>query len=405
VTILAHAWRNIWRNSRRTWITVAATSMSTALMIATYCLMDGMMVKYVEDATNMVTGQAQVHAKGWLADREIYKALADPGRIAKAAEAAGMGAAMRSYGFGLVSRGMKSAGASFWGVDPEAETRWFTLASKVEKGSFLGARPKRGMVLGRRLAKSLEARVGSEIVAVVQAADGSMGNELFTVTGILAMAGDSIDRGAALIHRDDFRDLFVTGRVHEVAMMAGERMTEPEIRSAMAGAVGGDELKTWKELNPMMSDMIEFGRASIWLFGGIFFLASALGVMNTMLMATYERVREFGILKALGTSPFRIVRDIEAEAFMLGLVSTAIGAAAGGLLSWYFTAHGLDTSRWGVEGFTSGGIVFDPLWRGRITVSTFAGPVVVMWITCLLAALYPAVKAARLDPVKAIGHV
>jgi ABC-type lipoprotein release transport system permease subunit len=403
--MLAHAWRNIWRNARRTWITVAATAMSTGLMVATYCLMDGMMAKYVMDAVDMVTGDAQVHAKGWLADRDIYKVVADPERVLRAAGSAGLGAVERSYGFGLVSNRMKSAGASFWGIDPEAEARWFTLASRVEKGAWLNARPRRGMVLGKRLAKSLDARVGSEIVAVVQASDGSMGNELFTVTGILAMAGDSIDRGAAIIHRGDLRDLFVSGRVHEVAIAARGKLDGPGVRAALAGPAGRNELKTWKELNPMLSDMIEFGRASLWLFGSIFFLASALGVMNTMLMATYERVREFGILKALGTSPLRIVRDIELEALMLGLVSTAIGAAGGGLLSWYLSTHGLNTAQWGVTPFTSGGMVFDPLWKGRLSVTAFVGPVVVMWVTCLLAALYPAVKAARIVPVKAIGHV
>jgi len=156
---------------------------------------------------------------------------------------------------------------------------------------------------------------------------------------------------------------------------------------------------------PQLSDLISFFSAAIGLFGVIFFLAGALGVMNTMLMATFERLREFGIQKALGASPWRILRDVSAEAVVLGFVATTAGTAIGVVATYYFQEVGLDTTIF-AEGDTSiAGVAFDPVWRAVLSVKTVALPVAIMWVVCLLASIYPAAIAARLDPIKAIHHV
>jgi ABC-type lipoprotein release transport system permease subunit len=152
----------------------------------------------VSNATNLVVGEVQVHAQGYLADHSIYKALHEPDLILRAAKQKDVAAAPRRYGYGLVAVGTKSAGARFWGVEPAAERITFDLAHHLQEGRFLSETTQRGVVLGQKLARSLQAQIGSEIVVVVQAADGSLGNDLYTVTGILKAAGDSIDRNAAL---------------------------------------------------------------------------------------------------------------------------------------------------------------------------------------------------------------
>lgn len=402
MALLRHAWLNLWRNRKRTTITLTAIALNTAILVSTYSLMDGLLKRAVSYATDMIVGEAQVHAPGYRKDRSVYKAIDDPGAILRRAEAEKIGAAPRSYVYGLASTGSKSAGALFWGVDPARERVVFDLARHVEEGSYLGDKATGRIVLGRKLARSLHATVGSEIVVVLQAADGSLGNDVFTVAGILKAAGEGFDRSAAILHIDDLEEIAVLGgRVHEIALNTRERLSPDEIEAAIEPSLGDTEFRSWREILPTLSDMVNLSWVAIWVFGAIFLLAGALGVMNTMLMATYERFREFGILKAIGASPWRIVRDVAAEASVLVVAATALGAAVGLAGSWYLKVVGIDTSRWSPT-LTAAGVAFDPVWRAAITTGSVLGPVVTMWIICVAAALYPASIAARLDPAQAI---
>ncbi len=399
---LQYGWRNLWRNTRRTCITLAAVCLSTAILMASYGLMDGLMQHAVSNATNLVVGEVQVHAQGYLADHSIYKALNEPDLILRAAKQKNVAAAPRRYGYGLVAVGTKSAGARFWGVEPASERTTFDLAQHLQEGRFLSETTQRGVVLGQKLARSLQAQIGSEIVVVVQAADGSLGNDLYTVTGILKAAGDSIDRNAALIHAADFVELFVSGeRIHEVALNSRGMVSPEGLTALLSIAAPEEEIKSWRQLMPEVSDMINLFDAFIWIFGLIFLLAAGMGVMNTMLMATYERIREFGILKALGATPWGIIRDVAAEALVLAVLGTALGTILGLAGSYYLQEVGLDLSIFAGT-YSVGGVAFDPIWKATISPKMVYIPVVLMLIIGLVASLYPAALAARLDPVKAI---
>lgn len=399
---LQYGWRNLWRNTRRTCITLAAVCLSTAILMASYGLMDGLMQHAVSNATNLVVGEVQVHAQGYLADHSIYKALNEPDLILQAAKQKNVAAAPRRYGYGLVAVGTKSAGARFWGVEPASERTTFDLAQHLQEGRFLSETTQRGVVLGQKLARSLQAQIGSEIVVVVQAADGSLGNDLYTVTGILKAAGDSIDRNAALIHAADFVELFVSGeRIHEVALNSRGMVSPEGLTALLSIAAPEEEIKSWRQLMPEVSDMINLFDAFIWIFGLIFLLAAGMGVMNTMLMATYERIREFGILKALGATPWGIIRDVAAEALVLAALGTVLGTILGLAGSYYLQEVGLDLSIFAGT-YSVGGVAFDPIWRATISPKMVFIPVVLMLIIGLVASLYPAALAARLDPVKAI---
>ena len=323
-----------------------------------------------------------------------------------------MPAAARSFGFGLDSQGTKSAGAMFWGVDPAAEVRAFDLHKHLAQGKFLPppeGSPAQGtgrpLVLGAKLARSLNASIGSEIVAVVQAADGSLGNEIFTVTGILKTAGEDLDRSAALITRKDFGDLFVApDAIHEIALNTRERMPPETLAARIGQSAAGQDLRTWRQLLPQLAFMVDMYDVSIWIFGAIFFLAAGLGVLNTLLMSTFERIREFGVQKALGTSPWRIVAGVGWEALLLAAVASAIGTAIAVPISYALQAYGLDMSAL-FGSFTALGVAFDPVWYSRVSPHVVLTPVLVMWAVALLAALWPAFKAARIQPVRAMTHV
>jgi ABC-type lipoprotein release transport system permease subunit len=406
VAIFRMAWRNLWRNKRRTTVTIAAVALNVAILIASTGLMEGMLENFVSNATNLVAGEVQIHVPKFLVDRSMYKSLKSPETILGRLGEYGIPASARSYGFGLVAHETKSAGALFWGVDPMVERNVFDLARHLYRGAFLSPGAQKGVVLGKKLARSLNVSVGDELVVVVQAADGSLGNDLYRVTGILKSAGNSIDRDAAILHRRDFETLFVSGgRIHEIALNTRGAVPLETLRSLASQSAPDAEVRTWRQLMPSLSDMVRLFDTSMWLFWMIFFLAAALGVMNTMLMATFERIREFGVLKALGTAPWRIIRDVAAEAFVLALASTLAGIAVGLPIAWYLQVVGLDLSVFATGDVTIAGVAFDPTWKAVISAKSVTMPVVVMWIVCLIASLYPAAIAARLDPVKAIAHV
>jgi len=399
------AWRNLWRNSRRTGITIVAMSLSTAVLIITYALMLGMMVQMEHSVTDVTVGQVQVHHRNYLKERSLYDTVDGWENILETARRDGIAAAPRAFGFGLLSSGNKSAGVQFWGVDPASEQQIGDMAKNLLKGTYLSGRPSMGVVLGRKLARTLHADVGTELVAVVQASDGSLGNELFHVRGILKSVGENLDRSVAIIDREDFASLFVLpDQYHEIALNSRGQLSPDEVAAKIRSSAGSNEVRTWRQILPGVSDMLNTSSGATMIFLVIFFLAAGLGVLNTLLMATYERIPEFGLLKAIGTSPWRILRDVSAEALVLGILSSILGGIIGTIVSLYFQYFPIDLSAFG-EGFNTSGVVISAQWGALLTLRGIIWPIVIMWLVSVLAALYPAAKAARLDPVRALTHV
>jgi ABC-type lipoprotein release transport system permease subunit len=413
MNMLRIAWRNIWRNGARTAITGAAIALNTAILVVTIGLTQGMLQTTVDNLTSMAVGEAQVHAPGYRSKRSLHDSIPQPNAVLEAAARSGVDAVARSYGAGLASVGAKSSGALFWGVDPARERQAFDLARQVRSGSFLSdQRPAlapdqpesgsvREVVLGRKLANALQAQVGSELIAVVQAADGSIGNDLFVVRGILKTVSSDIDRSAAILHHADFAELFVSsGRVHQIALRSHGRLSSAQVVAAVRPAAPELEVLTWQQLAPGPAQMVEMFAAVMMIFGLIFGMAAGTSVMNSMLMSTFDRIREFGVLKALGATPLRIVRDVACEAWVLALLFSALGAGLGALANLYLRVHGLNLATG--DDLLLSGVEFDPVWRATPTVEGVIGSILLMWVISVVAALYPALKAARLDPAVAM---
>ena len=398
------SWRNLWRNPTRTNVTISAVSLCIAVLIIFQSMIVGLIEKAKFTTTNLIIGEVQIHAEGYLDDRSIYKSLQNTEEIHLVAKENNIGLVERSYGFGLISSGTKSAGTQFWGINPESELQHFDFANHIDKGNFLTNTSLKKIVLGRKLASSIAADIGTELVVFVQGADGSLGNELFYVAGILKNMADNVDRGAAMILRKDFDILFSANNlIHEIALNSKGRFESEEIQKLLSARTADVDVETWQQLMPTIALMTE--KMSVFMrtfFSLIFGIAASLGVMNTMIMSTYDRMREFGIIRAIGTTPWRILKQVSLEAILLTTIASVIGAVVGLSVALYFQKYGFDVSGGGNMSF--GGVVMDPVWRGSVSVGIVLLPVVLLMLVSIVASIYPASIAARIKPVEAIHY-
>ena len=395
------AWRNIWRNSRRTLITQFALIVALSLMIACSGLTWGLVKQMERNATLLGPGELQIHRPGYLDDRSIYRVIDHPHTLIATLEQSGVKAASRLHGFGLVSHGENSSGTQVLGIDPVKEKTVTEFHKHLFKGSFL--QQAKDVLLGKKIAVTLDAVIGDELVIVTQAADGSIGNDLYRVAGILKGISEEIDRSTVMMSLADFRSLF---SLHDVATEIVLRRNDATedltlIRNRIKLAVPDQEVKTWKEIFPAVSDMLELTDASIYILLTIIYLAGSLIMLNTMLMSVFERIKELGIMMAIGFRPMQVLLLIFLETFFLTLCGALMGLACGVSLSLYLTYYGLDLTSI-TEGFSFVGIAAEPHWFAVTTFNTVCPPFIFLFVLSLLAVIYPAIKASLLKPVDAL---
>jgi len=416
--LLRLAWRNLWRNSRRTLIAMAAIGFGYAMLLFVACLMAGLRQQMVESGTDLVLSDAEVHAPSYYPDRPINQTLG--GRdgtdvsalvAAIAADPRVEAASPRVYGYGLVSATHQSAGAQLLGVLPDQEQKITVLQSRMVKGSYLTGRIAKGVVMGDKLATTIGVEVGSEIVVLTPATDGSTGNDLYTVVGMFHTGLDAMDRDLVLMPLASLQDLLrlSPGRIHEVGIKLHDSDITAATKTAAALAVQLSKsfpvrVRAWPELAPELADYVQFNRRVTFILFLIFFLLAVMGIVNTMLMAIVSRTRELGMLLAVGMRPVQLVGLIVAEAAILAGGSLVLGAALGSPVLWYLQIHGLYLG--GSRGAISlGGVVVGPLWYGRQDFTAYTQAALGLAVTAVVSALYPALRAARFRPTEALRKV
>jgi len=409
------AWRNLWRNRRRTLIAMAAIGLGYAMLLFVACLMAGLRQQMIESGTGLVLSDIEVHAPDYYPDRPIYQTLG--GRegtdvsalvAAIAADPRVHAASPRVYGYGLVSAAHQSAGAEILGVVPDQEPKITVLHTRIVKGSYLTEQMPKGVVMGDTLATMIGVEVGSEIVLLTQAADGSMGNDLYTVAGIFHSGLDAIDQGLVLMSLASLQQLLhlPPGRIHEIAMKLHD-ITEETTAAALQGQLSKTlpvRVRAWPELAPELADYVQFNRRVTFILFFIFFLLSVIGIVNTMLLAIIERTRELGMLMAVGMRPAQVVGLIVAEAASLAGASLVLGGALAVPLLWYLQVHGLNMGS--DQGEVSlAGVVVGHLWYGQQDFTAYTQAALGLAVTALVSALYPALRAARFRPTEALRKV
>ena len=395
------AWRNIWRNPRRSLITLCAMTFSLTLMIVATNVMEGMNRQMVGYAADRSLGHMQAHAEGYYKDRGLHDTL--PLSILDRLDEGEFRVAPRAYAFGLASLGEQSAGVQIRGIDPVEEREVTDIWKHMLQGRYFRPGEQKVVILGRKIAKTLNAQPGSDIALITQAADGSLGNDLYRVVGVLKTLDDKTDRGAVIMSLADFAELLVLpGRIHEVAVRTPNAMEVDDYKPLVASLLQGTgcEVRTWKEIAPALKEALAMNEAWTTIMLVIVFSVGSLGILNTMLMAVFERMYELGLMLAVGLKPVRLVRLILMETLMLAGISEVLGVCLGLLWSWRLVVKGWDLTGLFGEGFEFTGFAFENVLRAAIWPEGMLRCAALMLIISGLAALYPAIKAARLKPVE-----
>lgn len=399
------AWRNLWRNPRRTALALAAIGLSVTLVLAYTSILRAYGEWIVETITGPMLGHVQAHAPQWrkdqLMDRTLRGVDAKLTKLRRDPDVAS--ATARVYAPALAARGEEGFAVIVMGIDSAAESGPARLLTEVVEPLR-----DREAFIGRQLAELMNVRPGDEVAVVGQGVDGSLANDLFTVKGVVTTSVDFVNRQGILIDLTAAQALFaMPNEAHEIVIHA----RRPEMASALsrriAGARGfaGAEVLDWRTLAPEMVTLVRITDLAGMLVLLLVFIAAAAGVANTMVMATFERTREFGMLLALGTHPGRLMRLVVAESIALGVVGALMGSLIGIVLVVITHRTGIDYA-WlaggGPSELSFAGLRWSLRFYPTLSVVDVARAIAAVCLTSLLAATWPALRASRLQPVQAL---
>jgi ABC-type lipoprotein release transport system permease subunit len=405
------AWRNIWRNPRRTILTICAIIFASVLLVFMLSFQFGSYETMINTSVKISTGHLQVQAEKYYEKKSIRFVIPEPQAIADIVNQIPEVAAytFRGQAFSLISSKNRTYGVVVTGIDPQKEANVSRLKKLVREGNFLSAEDVNQAVVGKLLAKNLRVTIGDELTLLGQGRDGSIAATVVPVKGIFSSGIDEFDRSAIQIPLAVFQDTFsMDEAVHEVVVIGKSLSDVPKIkakiRAALTALNSDKPLKTldWQELMPGLRQAIEMDLVSGLIFYGLLIIVVAFSILNTFLMAIFERTREFGVMMAIGTTPRRLTKILLIESMAM----TAIGIIAGILfgigITYYFELNGIDFSG-GSELLRQYGII-GRMYPKLSFLSVSVGPFMVLFFT-FIAALYPALKVRRLRPVEAMTAI
>ena len=408
-------WRNLGRNRKRTGLTALGLAVGFVASVFVVGWSEGLMVEMVESATSLVNGQIEIHDAEFRPDRSLYDTIGGrEGTDVQAllrvidGDASVVAAAPRVYAGGLVSSGEATSAGLFMGIDPARELELTRFLDQLVDGR-LPVAGQNELLVGEEMARQLSTGVGDELVVVTSGADGSMANDLYTLVGIFRSGLTDLDATFAVMPIGDLQTLLVLppNRVHEIAVATADPMvaeaTAARLADLLPAVDPAIEVVPWTVLNPAMVDYVALADAMYFIIVGIVFGIAIFGVANSMLMATFERRREFAVMLALGATPRSVWAAVLSEGLAVGVVSLALGAVvAFPLMVWFHNAPP-DMSRFLGSDVTIFGALLSPSLRVEYNVPFWFACATALIVTALLAALYPAIRAGRTPPADTLS--
>lgn len=408
--VIQIAWRNLWRNRRRTWLTAGAIAFSTVLLVGVVPIQFGMYEIMIDASLRVFPGHAQIQRPGYQDKPKIRNAINDAEILAHSLRSSKKytGVAVRAQGFALLSSGSRSYGGQVIGVEPQYEGDTSSIPGLVKQGRYLSSIDAREIVLGSVLARNLKLNIGDEVILLGGGKDGSIAAAILPVVGIFNSGSRDLDRFFTEIPLHTFQDIFSMGRsAHSIAVVGKTVDEQPQLLTDLNSAVANRKdviVLGWEKLVPGLKQGIEMDKASGAIFLGILTAILVFSILNTFLMTVLERTREFGLMLALGSRPRGIAGLMMLESAMLTMLGLAIGTAIGAALVFWanidgFTYPGLEdlAAQYNLPGLSR-------LYPQINLFNFLLGPITIL-VATNLAAWVPILRIRKLEPVEAMRTI
>ncbi len=392
------AWRNIFRNKKRTIITALAIGIGIAALIYTDAIMLGMQKNMIESLTSTYMGEAQIHRKNYTETQKLEMTIKNPSRVIKDLKNEKI---VKNFSRRVKSRGTISSPSTMKpilinGVEPQKEKKFTKLDDAIIDGEFLNPESKRDIIIGKELAQNLEVEVHDRIVLTLSEAETKeISQMMFRVGGIFDLATNDIEKGMVFVNLDIAQEMLnLENNIHEIAIKYTDIKYSMDKKTEFLSrfSKNGNIAENWPTLVPQMQMVIDMQNFSLSIVGFIIFGVVVFGIFNTLFMAIYERIFEFGVLRAIGTKAKDLMYLIVFLSASMGFVASIVGVILGYLISIYTSKVGIDYS-----GIELAGAAFSGKLYPVLELRQFIMHPLLIWFFTILVSIYPAVHAGKLN--------
>jgi ABC-type lipoprotein release transport system permease subunit len=407
-TLFKIAWRNVWRQRRRTLLIAAAMGVIMSMLV----LFDGVIVGFEQsiygNAIQLLGGNIQVHAPGYSqkTGQKPLLPLANPDGIVQAAEANPntIAAAKRIVTTGLVTNREGAFSVSIIGVETDKEARISLVAENISAGRYLNPDDGDLIVIGQGLATAMDITVGDRIIMAGGSLHEQTRQRTMTVVGIFDVGVPSVEKNMIYISLAEAQSLFgLSGQVTEVVISLAQIGQEPGVVAQINREQPGYEVETWVNSMPELKQTMDMKTSVMGVFGVIMLCVAAIGILNLLMMAVFERTREIGIIGALGLKPREITLLFLLEGILIGVMGAVLGTILGLALTGALGMVGIDYSQFAdLTEYTA--LITGKIYPEIVPLKVL-NHALTLAVIAALAALYPAREAARREPAEALHYV
>ena len=401
--LLKLAWKNIFRNKRRTFIASIAIGIGLAALIFLDALMIGMSDILAKTATDSFIGDAQIHLKDYRDTQDVLMTIQEVDEITSklAKEKIVHNFARRTFSTGMIMSSANTSAINFVGVNPPKEKHISQIDDRIIEGEFFKEDNPHDIVIGSKLAETLEIGLGDKVVVTVaQAGSGDYFEDWFRISGIYYFADEGMNSGMAFVRLHKAQEMLaLENNVHEIAIKftSSTDAQNPDLAFWNTYSEYGNEVLSWTKILPELQAMFDMVKYSKYIIGALLFIVVVFGIINTLFMSLYERMFEFGVLRAVGTRPFGMARLILFEAGSLAIVSIILGGILGFVLTTIFNNVGINYTGIELMGVTLQEFIYPVLTLEQYIIFPIS-----LFVFTLIAGLYPAWHVARMSPVEAM---
>jgi len=397
------SWRNVWRNKLRSSVIIVAIALGICAGVFSAAFYQGMADQRIDKVIKTELSHIQLHQPEYRQANDISKFIPDANFISEEIRKSPdiQGVSNRITIFSMIASAETSSGVKISGIQPDHEKQVSNLYTKLIDGNYFEEQRRNPVIIGRKLAEKLKVKLGSKVVLTLQDIENNITAGAFRIVGIYDTQNNIFDEANVFVKENDLRKLMnlPENSSHEIAILVNKNENVPIVQNNIRKDFSQLEVMSWIELSPEMSYLNEAMDLFMYIFIIIILFALLFGIINTMLMVVLERVKEIGMLMAIGMNKVRIFMMVVIETVLLSLTGGVFGIILGTLVSKHFETHKIDLSVWG-EVYSDLG--YDPFVYTSLEISLLINVTVLVILTGILASLYPAYKALRNDPADAL---